>query len=300
MFVGGTPGGTNDSVSRLVARHLGKYLPGNPSVVPKNMAGAGGARVAAYLYSVAPRDGTEIGNFNRGVVLDPMVVRATKTFQPTELLWLGSPVGATDLCGVWHTVPIKSVTDTLKNELIIGVTGPEIAHIYLLQRLIGAKLRPISGYQSNSVNLAMERGEVQGRCGFAWESMKTTYPDWIRDKKINIITQFALNKHPELPQVPLIMEFAKSTIDQQAMKILMTPNLMGYPFAAPPGLSPDVKEVLLSAFDKVWKDPALITDAAKINLSLNPISGPTIQNAVAEAYSFPPETIKRAEELIRP
>jgi hypothetical protein len=297
MYVGGTPGGSNDALARIVARHLGKYLPGNPTVVPKNMAGAGGARVPAYLSSVALRDGTEFGNFNRGVVLDPMVIHSTKSFQPEQLLWLGSPSGATDICAVWHTVPVKSVADTLQRELIIGVTGPEIAHVLLLQRLTGGKLRPITGYDSKGVNLAMERGEVEARCGLSWESMKTVYPAWITEKKVSIITQFAMDKHPELPQVPLITEFATHALDQQALRILMAPNLIGYPFAAPPGLLPEVKEMLLAAFDKVWKDPALVADAAKIDFSVNPVSGHTIQKAIEQAYSFPAQTIERAKEL---
>lgn len=297
MYIGGTPGGTNDAVARIVARNVGKYLPGNPTVVSKNLPGAGGARVPAYLYSVALRDGTDFGSFNRGVVLDPMVVHDTKTFQPEQLVWLGSPSGATDICVTWHTARINSVADALKNELIIGVTGPEIAHVLLLQRLTGAKLRPITGYDSKGVNLAMERGEVQARCGVAWESVKSTYPDWVANKKVTIIAQFALSKHPELPQVPLITEFARAGIDQQALKILMVPNLLGFPFAAPPGLLPEVKEMLIAAFDKVWNDPAFLADAAKIDFSVSPVSARVMQNAVEEAYSFPPEIVKRAVDL---
>lgn len=300
MYIGGTPGGTNDAVSRMVARHLGKYLPGNPTVVAKNLAGAGGTRAAAYLHSVALRDGTEFGSFNRSVALDPLLANATQTFKPQELLWLGTPSGATDICVIWHTVPVKSVADTMNREIFIGVTGPEIAHVVLLQRLSGGKIKPVSGYESKAITLAMESGELHGRCGVAWESVKATYPDWITEKKVTVIAQFSLTKHPDLPQVPLITEFAKTTIDQQVLKILMTPNLLGYPFAAPPGLLPEVKEMLLSAFDKVWKDPGLIEEAAKMQLPLSPISGQTLQKAVEEAYSFPAETVKRAEQLTKP
>ena len=300
MYIGGTPGGTNDAVSRLVARHLGKYLPGNPTVIPKSMAGAAGRRAAGYLYSVAQRDGTEIANFNRNVAIDAMLVKGGQILKPQELLWLGTPSGAIDICAVWHTAPIKSVADTLNNELFVGVTGPELGQVLLLQRLTGGKIKPISGYLSQTANLAMERGEVQARCGLAWESVKSSYPAWITEKKVTLIVQYSLTKHPDLPNVPLITEFAKTAIDQQVMKILMTPNLLGYPFAAPPGLSPEVKQMLLTAFDNVWKDSVLRQEAGKMGFAIDPISGRTLQKAVEEAHSFPTETVRRAEELTTP
>ena len=300
MYIGGTPGGTNDALSRLVARHLGKYLPGNPTVIPKSMAGAAGRRAAGYLYSVAGRDGTEIGSFNRNVAIDAMLIKGAQTLRPQELLWLGTPSGAIDICAVWHTAPVKSVADILNNELFVGVAGPELAQVLLLQRLTGGKIKPILGYLSQTANLAMERGEVQARCGLAWESIKSSYPTWITEKKVNLIVQFALTKHPDLPNVPLITEFAKTAVDQQVMKILLTPNLLGYPFAAPPGLPPEVKQMLLTAFDNVWKDPVLLGEAGRMGFSIDPISGQTLQKAVEEAYSLPPEIVKRAAELTTP
>jgi tripartite-type tricarboxylate transporter receptor subunit TctC len=298
MIVGGTVGGTNDLIARVVATHLGKYLPGKPTVISKNMAAASGAQAAGYLYSVAQRDGTEFGNFNRVVILDPLFGRGT--FKPQEFLWMGAPSSATDLCLSWNTSPVKTLADALKTELILGVSAPTQAPALLMQRLSGGKIRVITGYGSAESNLAMERGEVSGRCGVAWESVKASYPEWIEKNQVNYLVQFAFSRHPELPNVPLISDFAKTPLDQQVVKMLVTPNLAGFPFAAPPGLLPEVKTMLVTAFANAIKDPGLIEDMKKIDFTLAPVSGPALQEAVADAYSFPPEAVKRAQEITTP
>ena len=173
--------------------------------------------------------------------------------------------------------------------------------MHLLQRLIGAKVRSVIGYPGGAaMNLAMERGEAGGRCSYSWEAIKAAIPDWIRDKKVKPIVQFALTRHPEMPDVPLILDFAKTDLDRQALRLLMTPQIFGFPFAAPPGLLPEVRDMLRDGVRKTMRDPAVREDAVKIRLELAPVPGETLERAAHAAYAASPEAIARAKELMAP
>jgi tripartite-type tricarboxylate transporter receptor subunit TctC len=301
IHVGTTPGGGNDNVMRLVARHIGKYLPGHPNVVARNTPGAGGRRLAGLIANTAPRDGTELAQLHRGLVVEQLLGEVTLPFRLQDLTWLGSPTSATDTCIVWHTARVQSVEDLVAHELVVAGSGNEAPQLYLLQRLIGAKVRSVIGYPGGApMNLAMERGEVGGRCSYSWEAIKSAIPDWIRDKKARPIVQFALTRHPELPDVPLIGDFAKTELDQAALRVLMTRQIFGFPFAAPPGLLPEVRDMLRAAFVKTMQDPAVREDALKIKLELAPVSGETLERAARAAFAASPEAIARAKELIAP
>jgi tripartite-type tricarboxylate transporter receptor subunit TctC len=301
MHVGATPGGGNDHVMRLVARHIGKYLPGHPTVVARNTPGAGGRRLASLLANTAPRDGTELAQLHRGIVVEHLLGEVTLPFRLQDLTWLGSPTSTTDTCIVWHTARVQSLEDLMTHELVVAGTGNEAPQLYLLQRLIGAKVRSVIGYPGGAaMNLAMERGEAGGRCSYSWEAIKSAIPDWIRDKKAKPIVQFALTRHPELPDVPLIADFAKTELDRQALRVLMTRQVFGFPFAAPPGLLPEVRDLLRSAFEKTMQDPAVREDALKVRLELHPVSGETLERATNAAFSASPEAIARAKELLAP
>ena len=218
-----------------------------------------------------------------------------------DLTWLGSPTSTTDTCIVWHTARVQSVEDLMTHELVVAGSGNEAPQLHLLQRLIGAKVRSVIGYPGGApMNLAMERGEVGGRCSYSWEAIKSAIPDWIRDKKAKPIVQFALTRHPELPDVPLIADFAKTELDRQALRVLMTRQVFGFPFAAPPGLLPEVRDLLRSAFVKTMQDPQVREDALKIKLELAPVAGETLERAARDAYAASPEAIARAKELISP
>ncbi len=301
IHVGTTPGGGNDNVMRMVARHIGKYLPGNPNVVARNTPGAGGRRLAGLIANTAPRDGTELAQLHRGLVLEQLLGEVVLPFKVADLTWLGSPTGTTDTCIVWHTARVQSIADLMTHELVVAGSGNEAPQLYLLQRLLGAKVRSVIGYPGGApMNLAMERGEVDGRCSYSWEAIKSAIPDWIRDKKAKPIVQFALTRHPELPDVPLIADFAKSDLDREALRVLMTRGIFGFPFAAPPGLLPEVRDLLRQAFEKTMRDPQVREDADRIKLELEPISGETLERAARDAFAASPEAIARAKELISP
>ena len=301
LHVGAPPGGGNDNVMRVVARHIGKYLPGHPNVVARNTPGAGGRRLAGLIANTAPRDGTELAQLHRGIVIEHLLGDVAVPFKLQDLTWLGSPTSTTDTCIVWHTARVQSLEDLITHELVVAGTGNEAPQLYLLQRLLGAKVRSVIGYPGGAaMNLALERGEAGGRCSYSWEAIKSAIPDWIRDKKAKPIVQFALTRHPELPHVPLIADYAKTELDRQALHILMTRQVFGFPFAAPPSLLPEVRDMLRLAFAKSMQDPALREDAVKIKLDLHPVSGEALERAVHDAFSAPPEVIARAKELLAP
>lgn len=298
IHVGTASGGTNDLIMRLAAQHIGKYLPGNPKVIPRNMPGAGGVKLATYLYSQALRDGTEIGVVQRAVAIMPLI-DASLPFKMHELTWIGTPTESTDVCIVWHLSPIKTIADIAKTELILAGSGGETSQVRSLQRLVGGKIRTVVGYPVGAqMNLAIERGEVHGRCAISWEALKANYPEWLAAKKVNLLVQFAYQRHPELPDVPLIGELARTKEEKEAIDILLLPQGVGFPFIGPPALLPQVREMWRTAMDKVWVDPELAAEAARLKLELAPISGAELQARLARTYGASPQAIALAKEFV--
>ncbi len=301
LYVGVDPGGTNDMLMRLVARHIGKYLPGNSTIVAKNMPGAGGRRLATYLYSQAPRDGTEFGALQRAISTDKLIADPTLPFNPAEFTWIGSPSSTTDICLAWHATPFHSIEDLKTHEFIVAASGSSERNAFIIKQLTGFNIRSIIGYPGGTEqNLAIERGEVHGRCSLAWESLKSSYADWIDERKIRVLLQFGFTSHPDLPGVPLISDLAANETDRQALDILMAPGSIGFPFAGPPGLLPEVRDMLRNAYEKVMTDPVLIEEARKVKFVLYPIRGTEIQRIVERAHAAPPQAIERAMQLGSP
>ena len=300
VHVGTTPGGGNDNIMRMVARHIGKYLPGHPNVVAKNTPGAGGRRLAGLIANTSPRDGTEFAQLHRGLVIEQLLGEVTLPFKLQELTWLGSPTSTTDTCIVWHTARVQRVEDLTAHELVIAGSGNDGPQLALLQRLIGAKVRSVIGYPGGGpMNLAMERREVDGRCSYSWEAVKSAIPDWIRDKKAKPIIQFALTRHPELPDVPLIADFAKTDLDREALRILMTRQVFGFPFAAPPGLLPEVRDLLRRRSSRRCRTRRCTrTRSGSSSISIR--SGRDAGACRARAFAASPEAIARAKELVTP
>lgn len=301
MHVGVDPGGGNDQIMRLVARHIGNHLPGKPGVVARNTPGAGGRRLGGLLANTAARDGTEIGMLHRGLVTEQLLGDVTLPFRVQELTWLGSPTSTTDTCIVWHTAPVQSVADLSTRELVIAGDGNESWQVNILQRLLGGKVRAVSGYPGGTaMNLAMERGEAHGRCGYSWQALKAAIPEWVRDKKVRPIVQFAPVRNPELADVPLILDFAKTDLDRQALALLVAPQAFGFPFVAPPGLLPQVRDLLRDGFDRTMIDEKFREDARKIRFEVDPGRGVDLERVVKEIYASSPATIARAKQLISP
>ncbi len=301
MYLGFEAGGGNDQIMRLVARNIGRHLPGSPNVIPRNMPGAGGRRLAGYLYNQAPRDGTELAMISRGVTTDPLLVDPMLNFSVQDLTWLGAPTGTTDTCVVWHAAKVQSVADLKTTEMVIAGSGNEAAQLRILRHLVGARIRSVVGYPgAPAMNLAMERGEADGRCSLSWESMKASMADWVNAQKIKPIIQFAMERHPELSDVPAIMEFAGTDLDRAALRVILLPTVFGFPFAAPPQLQADVRATLRTAFERMLQDPQFNEEARKMKLDTRPVLGADLERAVRAAYAASPEAIARAKYLIAP
>ena len=303
IYTGYTVGGGYDLYTRLLARHIGAHLPGNPTVVPKNMEGAASLRLANWLYTAAPTDGTAMGTIGRGTALDPLLGQPGARFDGTRFTFIGSMNDEVSICVAWHTVPIKTFDDMMQREFLVGGTGPgddTIQFPKVLVGVLGAKLKIITGYPGgNDAVLAMERGELQGRCGWSYSSVKAAHPDWLAEKKIAILLQFGLAKHPELPDVPLITDLAKSQDQLSLLKFVFARQVMGRPYLAPPGVPPATVATLRRAFMETMADKEFLTDAERAKFEINPVSGERIQQLVAELYKTPPELTKRLADMLK-
>jgi tripartite-type tricarboxylate transporter receptor subunit TctC len=303
IYTGYTVGGGYDLYTRLLARHIGKHLPGNPTVVPKNMEGAASIRFANWLYNVAPKDGTAFGTIGRGTALDPMLGQPGTQFDGTKFNWIGSANDEVSVCVAWHTVGISTFDDLMRRELLIGGTGPgddTIQFGKVLVGVLGARLRIIAGYPGgNDAVLAMERGELQGRCGWSYSSVKAAHPDWLAQKKIAILVQFALAKHPELPEVPLAIDLAKTDEQRKLLRFVFARQVMGRPYLAPPGTPAATVAALRRGFMETMEDREFLADAERSKIEITPVSGERIQELVAELYKTPPELTKRLAEMLK-
>jgi tripartite-type tricarboxylate transporter receptor subunit TctC len=302
MLIGYTSGGGYDLYARVLSKHMGRHIPGNPSIVPQNMPGAGSLRAANFLYNVAPKDGLTIGMIGRGLAMEPLIGASKPQYDARKFIWLGSGSDQVSLCVTWSTSPVKSWDDMLARPFTVGGEGsgsdPDM-FATMIRNLFKVKLRLVSGYPGgNEINLAMERGEVDGRCGWSWSSIKITKPDWLAGKKINLLLQMALKKSRELPEVPLIMDFAAAERDRQILRLILARQQMGWPFLAPPGLPAERATALRQAFDATMKDDAFLTEAKQRRLDVNPMSGAEIDALVGELYRTSPDVIAATKAVI--
>jgi tripartite-type tricarboxylate transporter receptor subunit TctC len=302
LSVGYPPGGGYDIYARLIAQYWGQHIPGKPTFVVKNRPGAASLAAVNELYAVAPKDGTFVATFARSVAMDRLLGRPGTLFVPTELNWLGSANNEVSICTVWHTAGVHSVQDLLTKPIVFGANAPgSESDVYpmILRNLFGAKVKVVTGYPgANDLMMAMERGETQGRCGYTWSAAQATHADWIRDKKIIVAMQFSVQKHPDLPDVPTVMELARNDRERQALELILAGQAMGRPFAAPPNVPADRVTALRRAFDATMKDPAFLADAAKQKLELQPVSGEDIQALVGRMFKAPPDIVEMARNAI--
>jgi tripartite-type tricarboxylate transporter receptor subunit TctC len=303
VYIGYSAGGGYDVYGRTVARHIGKHLPGKPNVVVNNMPGAGSMRLANWLYNVAPKDGNTIGTFARGIAFDTLLGQPGAQFDATKFNWIGSANDEVSVCVAWHTSGVTKFEQVLERELVVGGTGGSAdtdQFPKVFNSVLGAKMKIVAGYPGgNDINLAMERGEVSGRCGWSWSSVISTQPGWLKEKKINVLVQLSLNKHEDLPHVPIITDFAKDDITRGVFNLVFARQVMGRPFAAPPGVPADRVAVVRKAFLETMKDEQLLAEAKKAQLEISQVSGETVQKLVEDAYKMPPEVVKRTIEALR-
>jgi len=302
LIIGYSVGGGYDLYGRLLARHIGKHIPGRPAIVPQNMTGAGSLRAAQYIYSVAPRDGTTFGTFGRTIATTPLLTPASAQFDGTKFTWLGSVTNEVSTCVTWHTSPVKAWSDILTKEVAMGGEGPGAdpdVYALLYKNVFGAKVKLVTGYHgTNDTTLAMERGEVDGLCGLSWSTLKARHLQWMNEKKINIIIQAALKKQPELAAVPLASELTQDPESLQILRLFLASQETARPFAAPPDLPADRKAALLAAFDTTMRDPEFLAEATKLNMDVNPLNAKGVDDILAELYATPKAVLEKAAAAI--
>jgi tripartite-type tricarboxylate transporter receptor subunit TctC len=299
LYIGYSVGGAYDLYSRVLARHMGKKIPGGPTLVPKNMEGAGSLRLANWLYRVAPKDGTAFGTIGRGIAFDPLLLGKGDQFDAVKFNWLGSANNEVSVCVAIKGSGIEKFEDLYTKELTVGGTGASAdtdQFPRVLNSVLGTKFKVVAGYPGgNDVVLAMERGELKGRCGWSWSSVKATHKAWIEEKKMAVLAQLSLNKHPELPDVPLVIDLAKTEEQRQILKLVFARQVMGRPYVAPPDLPAERVAVLRKAFMDTMNDKDFRADADKAQLEINPVSGADVEKLVKEVYATSPEIIAKAK-----
>lgn len=306
LIVPTAAGGGYDVPARALGRHLNRHIPGNPAIVVQNMPGAGGKRAVNYVYNVAPKDGSVVSAIHSFISFDPLFegAKSKAQFDARKFNWIGS-IGSTTSVGVaWHEAPVKSHKDLFDKDLVVGGVGtstPMVTHPYLLRGLLGMRFNVVAGYLSGSeVDLAMERGEVQGRIDYTWFGLKEGHPDWLRDKKVTILFQMGLRKASDLPDVPLALDFARNEDERRILETVFLNYEFGRPFITTPGVPADRLAALRQAFMATMKDKAFLADAAKSRLDVDPIAPERLAELVARAYQMPPALIARINELQTP
>jgi tripartite-type tricarboxylate transporter receptor subunit TctC len=303
LLIGYSGGGGYDVYARLLARHMGRHIPGNPTVVPRNMPGAGSLVLANWLYNVAPKDGTVIGAIGRGTPFDPMLGIEAAKFDPAKFLWLGSMNNEVSVCVSWHTSGITKFDELLQRELVVGGTGPSAdtdQFPRITNSVLGTKFRIISGYPGgNDISLAMERGEVGGRCGWSWSSVISTRMNWFKEKKVHVLMQLALEKHKDLPNVPLVVDLAKTAEQRATLRLIFARQALGRPFLGPPGIPQDRAAALQAAFMATVKDKDFLAEAEKAKLEINPLGGEAVRKIIEESAKTDPAILKRTAAMIR-
>lgn len=303
MHIGYTAGGGYDVYGRIVARHMGKHIQGNPQIVPKNTPGAGSLRAANWLYAAAPKDGTALATVARGAAFDPLLGVTAAQFDGNKFNWIGSANDEVSVCVSWKDSGITSLKDLMTKELVVGGTGPTAdtdQFPKVINAILGTKMKLIPGYPGgNDVSMAMERGEVKGRCAWSWSSLVATRMNWYKDKTVHVLIQLALNKHPDLPDVPLIMDLAKTDEERAILTLVFARQTMGRPFMAPPGVPAERVAALRKAFMATMKDKEFLAEAEKGQLEITPVSGEDLQALVAKGYAADPAIAKRVAEIIK-
>ena len=295
-------GGLYDGFSRLIARHMSKHIPGQPTLVVQNMGGAAGLVAANYMANVAPRDGTAIAAAHGSTMTAPLLSPENAKFDLKSLSWLGNITRDPFVAYVWHTAPVQSLEDLKTKEGIFGgnsVGSASIDYAIAAKALFGLKLKIITGYANSSdVKLAMERGELHGTFGNGWSSLKSDAPEWIAEKKVTLLTQFGLSRHPEMPDVPMFIDLAKNESDRQALELLLSRQEYSRPYYAPPQVPAARLTVLRRAFDATVKDEAFLADAARIQAPVDgPARGEDVEKAAHRLAETSPAVVKRVLEM---
>jgi tripartite-type tricarboxylate transporter receptor subunit TctC len=302
MGVGSDPGGGYDAYARLVTRHMGRLIPGNPGFVVQNMPGGGGLRVTNHLYNVAPKDGTAMATVQRALLTSPLLEgrKLQLQFDPMKFNWIGSLNSETGLIVVWHTAPHKTMADLFKTELLVGSSSPSTDFLPLfLNNVLNTKFKIIPGYKSSTdAYLALERGELAGRVSTGWAGDKDVLEPWMKDNKVRFLAQLAMTKSPEFPDLPLILDFARTPQDKQVMELILAAQHWGRPFVLPPDVPLDRVAAMRKAFIDMTKDEQFLAESKKLRMDLDIVTGAEIDELLKRVYATPPEIVEIARKAI--
>jgi tripartite-type tricarboxylate transporter receptor subunit TctC len=305
--VGADVGGGYDIYARTLARHMGRHIPGSPTIVVKNMPGAGSGRTALYISNVAPKDGGTLGALMPGAIIGPLLDDKAETqFDPTKVIYLGSADAGTRVCATFQISKIKTFEDALKSKTIIGATaagGATRDYAYLHNHTSGTKFDVVAGYKGTAdITLAMERGEVDGTCGWDWSSVKSQKADWLRDHKLNLLVQVGLEANAELTRlgVPEIWKFIGNEEDRKIVELVVSQQVFQRSYIAPPGTPAEQIATLRAAFDATMTDPQFLADADTVRIAISPLPGAKVQEIVQKLYATPKSIVERARQVIKP
>jgi tripartite-type tricarboxylate transporter receptor subunit TctC len=301
LVIGFSVGGGYDLYARVLARYMSKHIPGNPTIIPQNMTGAGSMRAAQFMYSVAPKDGLTFGTFSRMAAINPLV-DDRMLFDGTKFTWLGSATNDVTTCLTWHTSAVKTYKDFLEKPSVFGAQAPgsEIDIFTSLHKnVLGAHVRLATGYPGTSeIMLAIERGEVDGICGLAWTTVKAQRAHWIADKQINVLIQNAFRKESDLDRVPMIMNQTDDREKQQILKLFVATHAFARPFVAPPDIPADRRDALIAAFDATVSDPEFLAEAKRRDMDVAPVSAKEMTEMLVELYATPQDVLTKAAAAI--
>ncbi len=296
MLIGYSSGGGYDTYARVVARHWPRLIPAQPTMTPRNVPGAGSMRLMNEMYNTRPKDGTAVATVSRGIVHEELWGNQGVQFRANEMHWIGSANNEVSVCAFWKTAPAATVNDLLNNELVVGGTGPGAdtdAFPQVMNNVFGSKLKLVTGYPGgNDINFAIERGEVQGRCGWSWSSVVATRAQWLKNKDILIPIQMALTKHADLADVPLVMDLARNEREKQLLTLVFARQTMGRPFLTTDQVPAERVAMLRKTFMQLMEDKQFLAETEKARLEITPVSGEEVQQLVSSLFQFPKDVIE--------
>jgi tripartite-type tricarboxylate transporter receptor subunit TctC len=302
MVIASGAGGGYDAYGRALARHIGKYIPGNPGIVTQNMPGASGIAATNWAYSAAPKDGTVILATYNALLAEPLYGNPAARFDPLKLVSVGSISGQQNICATWHTSPIKTIAQARDKEVTVaatGATGNSATLPKILNNMLGTKFKVILGYSTTGSRPAVERGEVDGVCGLSWSTLKASKPDWVRNKRINVLIQTGSKPQQGLAKVPLFADLVTDPESKKVIALLAFPEEIGRPFVMPPDTPGEMATAIRRAFDATMKDPDFLAEAEKSLLEVDPVTGEEMEQILKNSYAAPKALIRKAAQLSR-
>jgi tripartite-type tricarboxylate transporter receptor subunit TctC len=304
VVVGVSVGSGYDVTARVLQRHLGKHIPGNPTVIVQNQPGAGSITMVNQLFANGPFDGTVMGAPFNGLPTTPLLQPTGVRFDPNKMSWIGSTNRETQITYMWHTAPVTTFAEIAKTEVVTGAQAPgttQYDYPMLANAVFNYKFKVVTGYKSTQdIHLAMERGEIHGNGSTNYTTLQALNGDWLKEKKVNIIAQWAMKKHPDLPNVPMVLDIAKTEADRQALELVIARLEYGRPFFVPPGVPAERVQALRRAFDATMKDPEFLADATKLKLEIDAITGEQAQELIARVNRTPAPTAERVRRALEP